>query len=142
MDTILSAITEYLKGCPVFDSKSQIYADYLPEKIDSYSIEGSPTSTIVQRYINGDSKRAYNFVIAGREPYGEDIIINLANAGFYERIADWMDDQTRQGNLPMLTQGKTAIKIEALSSGYISEEGTQDARYQIQCRLIYTQKLM
>lgn len=139
MESILSSIRQYLRDCPCFEDATKINADYLPSNIGQYSVEGSPTSSIIQWYVNGDSKRAYNFVIAGRELYGENVITNLANAGFYESIADWMDSQTRQGNLPVLAQGKTAMKIETLSSGYISEEGTTDARYQIQCRLTYLQ---
>lgn len=139
METILNAIREFLRSCPVFDSRAKISADYLPEGIGQYSVEGAPTSAVVRQYINGDSVRAYNFLIAGREAYGEDIIINLENAGFYEQVADWMDAQTQHGSLPQLSEGKTALSVETLSTGYISEEGSNDAKYQIQCRLTYLQ---
>ena len=61
------------------------------------------------------------------------------DSGFYEDFSDWLDEQTKSGNLPIMREGLTPTKIEAISSGYLFDVSgdLSNARYQIQCRLIY-----
>ena len=66
--------------------------------------------------------------------------IELANSGFYENLAAWLEQQTRTGNLPVLPDGKEAQKIEAQSTGYLFTTGPDVGKYQIQCRLQYYQE--
>lgn len=76
-------------------------------------------------------------MLAGREPYGPETGLNLETSGFYEQLAAWMEQQTAKGQLPVLPGRARALGLEAVSSGYLSEETGENARYQIQCRLTY-----
>ena len=67
--------------------------------------------------------------------------ISLANSGFYESLAAWLESQTRAGDLPVLPKGKKAQAIEAQSTGYLFTSGPDTGKYQIQCRLQYFQEV-
>ena len=71
-----------------------------------------------------------------------DVLLqNLANSGFYESLAAWLESQTRAGDLPVLPKGKKAQAIEAQSTGYLFTSGPDTGKYQIQCRLQYFQEV-
>lgn len=137
--TIIESLYNYFLSCPLLYN-GKINIDYLPETPTEYTIDVSPTTKIVKAYINGDSIRQYLFTIGSREYYGTDVLQNLANSGFYEKFADWVEKQSNEGNLPILADGSTPQKIEILSTGYMFGGNADTARYQIQCRLIYYKK--
>ena len=51
-----------------------------------------------------------------------------------------MRQKTRQRALPRLPTGCTAQSLEPVSIGYLYNATATEARYQIQCRLIYYDK--
>ena len=61
----------------------------------------------------------------------------MKNLEFYEKLEDWIEKQSLNDNLPQLPDGHTALSVEVLSSGYVMDNDTKTARYQIQCRLKY-----
>ena len=68
-------------------------------------------------------------------------LIKLLLDGFFEALADWFESQTEAGILPTLSEGKTAVSIEASNWAYLYEQGTSDKGiYQIQCKLVYEQQ--
>jgi hypothetical protein len=119
---------------------SKINVDYLPEKGIEYSIDTTPATEIVKQYVDGSSIRQYLFVIRSVGDYGSDVLQNIANSGFYENFSDWLEHQSKTGNFPELPDGKTPIKIEAQSTGYLFTTGPDTGKYQIQCRILYLQE--
>lgn len=140
--SVVESIKGFLSGCPLLADFKRLCVDFLPEDTETLSIEEVPAETIVRAYIDGSSERQYVFVFAARLFYSEETRNNIENSGFYEKFADWLEEQTEDGNLPVLADGKTATKIEAMSSGYLFDVSgdLSNARYQIQCRLIYDQE--
>lgn len=134
---IIQAIRRYFISCDVLDELRAINVDYLPADDLAYTIDPVPSDTIIKRYVDGGKLKQYQFVIASREIYGNNVIQNIENSGFYERLSDWIDQQNNSRNLPKLTNGKTSQKIEVLTSGYLFNATETKARYQIQLRLIY-----
>ena len=137
--TIVESVKNYILTCPLLGNLGRLNIDFLPEDQDTYSIEEIPATAILKTNIDGSTERQFVFVFASRFHYSEEIRNNIENSGFYEQFAEWLEQQTEADNLPELSGGKTATKIEAMSSGYlygISGDFT-NARYQIQCRLIY-----
>lgn len=118
----------------------KINVDFLPEAGVEYSIDTTPSTEIVRRYVDGSSIRQYLFVIRSVEDYGTDVLQNLSNSGFYEELAAWMEQQTWDGSVPQLPTGLHAQRIEAQSTGYLFSPGAKTGRYQIQCRLLYYQE--
>ena len=142
MKTIIESICEYMEACPLLDDLAAVLIDFLPENTMSLSIEPTPTETVAEWYLDGSSERQYQFVIATRFDYAEEIELQLNNSGFFEKLQEWMEDMTDAGDLPQLEGNRTATSIEAVSSGYLYnvDPTVRAARYQIQCVLRYEQE--
>ena len=139
-DTIIKSLWDYFLTCRLMGNK-KINIDFLPEKGVEYSIDTTPATEIVKWYTDGSSVRQYLFVVRSVEEYSSDVLQNLANSGFYESLAAWLESQTRAGDLPVLPKGKKAQAIEAQSTGYLFTSGPDTGKYQIQCRLQYFQEV-
>lgn len=137
--TIVESVKNFILTCPLLDDLKRLNIDFLPEDPDTYSIEGIPAPEKIATYLDGSTERQFVFVFAARLYYSEEVRNNIENSGFYEKFAEWLEKQTEADNLPILDEGRTASKIEAMSSGYLYDIAGDltNARYQIQCRLIY-----
>lgn len=137
--TTIKSLWDYFLDCPLTEDK-KLNVDYLPEKGIEYSIDTTPATETVKQYTDGSSIRQYLFVIRSVNDYGSDVLQNIANSGFFENLSAWLETQSRTGNFPELPEGKTPIKIEAQSTGYLFTAGPDVGKYQIQCRLQYLQE--
>ncbi|MEG2931626.1 MAG: hypothetical protein RR825_07550 [Ruthenibacterium sp.] len=142
-DTIIGALRTFFLACPLM-GKNKLNVDYLPADCKKngieYSIDTTPATEIIKRYTNGFTRRQYLFVISSVNDYGNGTLQNIASSGFYEKLSDWLEAQTKSGVLPLLPDGKTADSIEAQTTGYLFSVSPNSGKYQIQCRLVYTQK--
>lgn len=140
---IIDGLRTYIRKCPAlrkYNKAVKVNVDYLEDKPTTYSIEEVPSDIVIQKYVDGSSKRQYVFVFASRESYSEDVIDNINNSGFYEDFAEWLEEQTNNDNLPFIGDDKEVLKIEAMTNGYAFKTDVDTARYQIQCRMIYMKK--
>ena len=48
--TITDKIIDFFLKCPLIDDKSPISADYIGDEIGTYSVDGSPSETILKSY--------------------------------------------------------------------------------------------
>lgn len=140
--SVIESVRAFINECPFLDDFDAIVGvEYLPEDAKSYMIEASVTDNpVVKRYMNGDKIRRFNFVFASREYFGADTVENMDIAGFYERFSEWLEECDTNGTLPVLSEGKEARHIRALTNGYVYDQTETKAQYQIQCQLIYFQK--
>lgn len=141
---IIESIRNYIRTCPHLDTYNnaiKVNVNYLEPNADTYSIEEIPIDPIVKKYINGDTVRQYAFIFASREPYGSDVLQNIDNSGFYEKFADWIEDNNDNGILPVL-ENLESLGIEVTSTGYAFAVTEDTAQYQIQLRLKYIKKGM
>ena len=138
---IIKALRDYISQCPyLYEFNKGINIDYLDNNSTTYSIEEVPCEPIIKRYINGDTKRQYDFIFASRESYGADVFQNIENSGFYEDFSNWIEEQSLKGNLPSLEGNKESLEIRVSTTGYAFQTDDNSARYQIQLKLIYFQK--
>lgn len=138
-DTLIGVLQEYLEQCPLLRGR-RLNVDYLPKRPIAYMISPSPVDPVITQYHGGAAQKQFVFVIASVNAYGEEVLTNLANSGFYEALEAWMRTQTRRRQLPRLPGSRTAMRLEALSIGYLYDASATEAHYQIQCRLVYYQK--
>ena len=138
--SIIESIRNYLLTCPYLKELSDVNVDFLPDGPTTYSIEQTPTEPIIKTYLDGSSDRQFTFVFACRMFYSDERMNNITNSGFFENFQDWLYDNSENDILPQLDEGMTAERIEAISSGYLYDISGDlcNARYQIQCRLLYT----
>lgn len=137
--TIIESIRSYIAQCPLLKSGCLLNVDRLGANEVEYTIDAEMTEPILRKYVDGSSLRQLNFVFASRESYGSDTLQNIANSGFYESFADWIEAQSRSGNLPELDEYRTSQYIEVLSGGYVFDASDSTARYQIQLKFVYYQ---
>lgn len=138
---IIEALRDYISQCPhLYEFNKGINIDYLDNNSTTYSIEEVPCEPITKRYINGDTKKQYDFIFASRESYGSDVLQNIENSGFYEDFSNWIEQESGQGNLPILKGNKEALELKVSTTGYAFQTDANSARYQIQLKLIYLQK--
>lgn len=137
MNTIILALFDWFDHAEVLSPDYDLNVDNLGEEAQQYSIEVVPCKPIITKYADGSSKNQYLFIFASRENYSEDEINNMKNLEFYEKLEEWIENQSLSNKLPELPDGLTPQSVEVLSSGYVMDNDTKTARYQIQCRLKY-----
>lgn len=138
--TIVDSLINYFETCPIIQTlPSSIKVDFLTEKGKAISIEPTPTVPIVRSYIGGGCEKQFTFSLAVKFNYSDEARMNIENSAFFDKLEKWLDDQNKEGNLPILDDGNEATLLEVTSNSYLFGI-TQDmryGRYQIQCRLVY-----
>lgn len=134
--TIIEGIRDYMADCP-FLRDGYLNVEYLGQTPTEYVIESVPATPVVRQYADGSALKQYLFLFASREYFGNDVLRNLENSGFYERMAEWITAQNKEGRFPQMEKGKTPQEIKVISSGYLFDATEKNARYQIQIRLLY-----
>lgn len=142
---IIESIRDYMRNLEcldTFNNAIRVNINYLEENTDTYSIEEVPVEPVVKKYINGDSIRQYAFIFTSREPYGADVLTNIDNSGFYEKLADEIERNNENGIFPLLDDGLESLMIEVTSTGYAFAVTEDTAQFQIQLKLKYFKKGM
>lgn len=117
-----------------------IHVDALGSTPIEYAVIPAPGPRKVEEYLDGKTKREYPFLIQSVFSTADEAE-RIENSGFYETLADWLEEQTEAGNLPTLDAGKTAESIEAVTWGFVYEQGESGTGiYQITCKLVYEQE--
>lgn len=117
-----------------------IHVDALGSKPTEYAVIPVPGARIIERYLDGKTKREYPFLIQSVFSTADEAE-RIENSGFYETLADWLETQNEADNLPTLDAGKTAESIEAVSWGFVYEQGgSATGIYQITIKLVYEQE--
>lgn len=138
--TIIKSLFKWFADCDLINQENDLNVEYLGDKPEQYCIEVVPCKPILKQYADGSSKCQYLFIFASRELYSEDEQLNMANLEFYERLEEWIAEQNINHKLPELPDNCTAQSVSVLSSGYVVDNDTKTARYQIQCQLKYIKK--
>lgn len=135
-ESIISGISDFFMKCP-FLKDGVFRVDALGSDAIEYTIETGVFDPIVTRYINGDTLRQYQFNFSSREFYSMDRIQNIENSTFYEKLADWVEEQNFNRNFPEMPEGCYPEELQVLSPGYLFDTSMENARYQIQLKLLY-----
>lgn len=134
MKAVVESIRDYINTCPLLKDGA-LNVDYLPERV-SYSIDSMTGDPWYKKYVDGGGIRQFFFAITSKEPYGEDVLANIGNSGFYQQLEEWLYKNSMDGILPEL-EGYTAIKIETVSSAYLMYADVGLGNYQIQLKMLY-----
>ena len=100
-----------------------------------------PCEEVLKRYHDGSMVKQFQFAVSSRRYYDQNIKQNLSNLQFFEDLTAWVEQMARERRLPVMDNGREALKIVVTSNAYpfiVSEDGK--ARYQLQMRLEYYQK--
>ena len=139
MSNLIDSVRSYILMCP-FLSDGRVNVDYIGTDM-GYSIDPLPCDPIIHRYMDGGAKKQFQFAFTSQEEYDQDARINIENSGFFQSFEEWLEQQSFNGNLPELGEKKNPISIETLNSGYLYDINGENAKYRIECRLIYAQEV-
>lgn len=138
MKTIMDCVREWLGTYPGL--KGRLDVDFLDDEAETYSVDTIPCPEVVKRYRDGSCVKQFQFAVASRNVYDQNIAQNLENLQFFADLTEWVEDKARLRELPGMDGNRKAQRIEVLSTAYpfvVSEDGK--ARYQIQLKLEYFQ---
>lgn len=130
----IKAIQEFLLSYQQLEANRPVWVEMLGENPLSYTVFLVPGKQ-VEEDILGNKTVSYPFGFGAVEVIADNSALQAAE--FYEEFADWLDEQTEQGNLPVLDAGKVVESIEALDTATIIERAEKTGVFQILCRLIY-----
>lgn len=137
--SMITSVRDYLLTYSAMANKL-IHVDALGSKPTEYAVIPLPGARIIEKYLDGGSKREFPFLIQSVESTADELE-RIENSGFYEALAEWFETQTEAGVLPTLGTGKTAESIEAAAWGFVYEQGASATGiYQITCKLVYEQE--
>lgn len=138
MDYRISKIRDYL--LTVIDTltsnrKYQINANMLSNKVDDYSIDKIPVQSTVEQWIIGPAIHRDVYSFRSRKSYGQDVLTNLKNIGFFEAFEDTIKSNNDKGILPDI-EGIESIKC--LNSGtMVNNDDGKTAVFDIQIQITY-----
>lgn len=137
---MIDEIRSWLRTCPLIDQNDRFSVNYLAAEPMAFSIEETPNSPVLRRYLDGSTVRAKAWVLAAVQDYSPDTLAQIANSGFWEDFTGWVERQNRARNFPAMPEGCTAQRIEVTTTHYLYLAQANTARYQVQMQLTYFQR--
>lgn len=136
VQSIMEGLEQYFLACPLL--KDGVFrVDALGNEPVEYMLETGVTTPVIRSYLDGSSVRQYLFNFNSREYYSLDRVQAIQNSTFYEKLCNWVEEQSKAGNLPDLPEGCEAQQMVVLTPGYMFDATLQNARYQVQLQLQY-----
>lgn len=132
----IKKLTEYLFNVVsnINEDIEQINVDMLSNDINNYSLNKIPTSSVVEKWVNGVEVHREVFSFRSRNPYSQDVINNLENIGFFEKFEEVINSNNKEGILPEING---IDSIECLSHGTMLVGDGKTAIFDIQIQIVY-----
>ena len=130
----MELIKEYIESCHLLEG-DKINVDYLKDEIYSYSIDRTPTNSLIKKFndgLGGLYQISFDFTVTA--PISKKVVTNLANSKFGEDFIEWIKTQNRLKNFPEING---AFSIECTSPSYILQKTETTAVYIIQMNFKY-----
>lgn len=139
-DTRISKLRTYLFSIIdtlTTDKSYQINANMLDNDINNYSLDKIPTSSTVEKWVNGVEIHRDVYSFRSRMAYSQDTINNLLNIGFFEKFESIIKSNNKKGILPNITGIQS---IECLNCGTMNSADTNTAEFDIQLQITYREE--
>ena len=139
-DTRISKLRTYLFSIIdtlTTDKSYQINANMLDNDINNYSLDKIPTSSTLEKWINGVEIHRDVYSFRSRMAYSQDTINNLLNIGFFEKFESIIKSNNKKGILPEINGIQN---IECLNCGTMNSADTNTAEFDIQLQITYREE--
>ncbi len=137
-DYEMEAIRNWINGFDILDGK-KINVDYLKENIYEYSIDRTPSSLWIKKFVDGSGGlRQVTFDFSVSLPLSSQAMDNLVNSQFCDDFVDIVDRKNKNKDLPLI---EGAFKIECTSNGYLLQKTTTTSIYIIQLNFQYYKEI-
>lgn len=142
MKAIIESVREYFLECPYLEDEARLNIDFLGDGPIEYGIYSEPSNQLIKRYVDGDELKQFNFIFTTRTVMSGDLVTQLENSAFFDKLIDWVYQQNKNKNYPKIEGNRHPIKLEILSNGYVSSFNVDTAVYQIQMSLRYMEVMI
>ena len=139
-DTRISKLRTYLFSIIdtlTTDKSYQINANMLDNDINNYSLDKIPTSSTIEKWVNGVEIHRDVYSFRSRMAYSQDTINNLLNIGFFEKFESIIKSNNKKGILPEINGIQN---IECLNCGTMNSADTSTAEFDIQLQITYREE--
>lgn len=130
----MEIIKEFIEKCPLLKG-GKVNVDYIKDKIYSYSIDETPSVTILKKFTDGGSRRQIVFDFSIQAPFNK--LETILNSKFCDDFMEWIETQNDLGNLPKLE----GIESISCNRGTILQTTETTAIYVIPMQVIYTKEI-
>lgn len=142
MKAIIESIRDYFLECPYLEDEARLNVDFLGDDPIEYGIYSEPSNQLIKKYVDGDELKQFNFIFTTRTEMSGDLVTQLENSAFFDKLIEWVYLQNKNKNYPKIERNRHPIKIEILSNGYVSSSSADTAVYQIQMSLRYMEVMI
>lgn len=119
------------------DKSYQINANMLDNDINNYSLDKIPTSSTIEKWVNGVEIHRDVYSFRSRMAYSQDTINNLLNIEFFEKFESIIKSNNKKGILPEINGIQ---RIECLNCGTMNSSDTNTAEFDIQLQITYREE--
>ncbi len=136
----VESLRAWFDTCPHLAPGRPLTVDYTGGAAVEYSIFAVPSEIKYKTNVLGETTpqeiQTLDYIFASIENHGKINKVNTANHVFYQKVIDWIMEQSAAGNLPEINNGKITSIIPTLTA-YVHSATAAEARYQINIKITY-----
>lgn len=95
----IELIKEFIETCPLLKN-GKVNVDYIKNKPQSYSIDETPSTTILKQYADGGTQNQIMFDFSIQSNFS--VLENIKNSKFCDDFTAWIKEQDKIENLPKI----------------------------------------
>ena len=130
----MELIKEFIEKCPLLKG-GKVNVDYIKEKVYSYSIDETPSVTVLHKFADGGSRRQIVFDFSIQAPF--NVLETILNSKFCDDFMDWIESQNDKEILPEIE----GIESISCNRGTILQTTETTAIYVIPMQVIYIKEV-
>ena len=127
----IELIRDFIQTCPLLKN-GKVNVDYIKDKAQSYSIDETPSTTILTQFSDGGTRNQIMFDFSIQANFS--VLENIKNSKFCDDFTNWIKEQDKAGNLPKIDG---ICLIRCTGRGTILQTTETTAIYVIPMQVVY-----
>lgn len=127
----LDNIKEFIETCPLLKN-GKVNVDYIKDEPQSYSIDETPSTTVIKEYKDGGTQNQITFDFSIQANFS--VLENIKNSKFCEDFTNWIKEENKKENLPNIDG---ICWIKCTGRGTILQTTETTAIYVIPMQVVY-----
>ena len=127
----LDYIKEFIETCPLLKN-GKVNVDYIKDEPQSYSIDETPSTTVIKEYKDGGTQNQITFDFSIQANFS--VLENIKNSKFCEDFTNWIKEENKKENLPNID---SICWIKCTGRGTILQTTETTAIYVIPMQVVY-----
>lgn len=127
----IELIRDFIQTCPLLKN-GKVNVDYIKDKAQSYSIDETPSTTILTQFADGGTRNQIMFDFSIQANFS--VLENIKNSKFCDDFTKWIKEQDEKENLPKIDG---ICWIRCTGRGTILQTTETTAIYVIPMQVVY-----